>query len=107
MSGVEVRRSERDGCQCPPYVTCAHFEGRRVWMIENARAFELHRDFKGHFFAYSLFGPTNEFRLEDCCGYEHVNVAAETLQTDSLPAAEAEFERRAEELRKAPVEECL
>lgn len=90
-----LARSEgRDGCPCPPYVRCAHFGGQRVWLVENLRSLQVHPDFQGQVPAYAVFGPTKLFLPHDCCGYEHVHMAALTLESDSLAAAEAEFHRR-------------
>jgi hypothetical protein len=94
-------RAERDGCGCPPWVRCVHFEGVILGMSERDKislpGCPLCRGGKEH--ALSGFG-VHTFRepLQRCaCGYpgwfDSQEIGA-SAGFDNLPAAEAEFRRR-------------
>ena len=79
------RRAERDGCGCPAFaVQCAHFEGQTVRLVDvNPLVYSVHGPFPGC--------PTTPCAAcPSVCSY---------IRND-LPAAEAEFAKRAEEPRQ-------
>lgn len=111
MSGVEVPRSERDGCQCPPWVIrCVHFEGRILILAGHSNGDDnvghTCGDTGMHFSPYELHLGLRWMACvrSDGCHAQTIDCRGEVcLSFPDLPAAEAEFERRAEELRQAPV----
>ena len=84
---LSLERAARDGkpfgfkeCStCPEEVRCAHFEGRVVHLW-------LTRPFGA---GYSVCGPDDEYVP---------GMHGDSFVTDDLPAAEAEFHRREQEL---------
>lgn len=116
MRGVEVRRSE---CPiCPPWVLrCVHFEGQILVLSANGSDPSL--------WGHTCAGGDMPFMGEGYAVHQgpkfiHCSRGGDCLAIcidcegrvcswfyDDLPAAEAEFERRAEELRQALVEEVV
>ena len=83
---------------CPPGIKmCAHLDGRVVWLAENRRLIE-HQGITTSTQRWSVFGPKT---IGQCgCPVDHVVMAWHLIYpTDSLPDAEAEFERRCALLR--------
>lgn len=79
------RRAERDGCGCPAFaVRCAHFEGQTVRLVDVNPL------------VYSVHGPFPGCPATPCAACPRV---CSYIRND-LPAAEAEFEKRAAELRQ-------
>ena len=87
-------RAKRDGCGCPPWLTaCVHFGELTLWLGT------LCPQCPDSLPKYAVALGT----LVDCwCDEDHANlevVTGEAFRTDDLPSAQAEFDRRAEELR--------
>lgn len=36
MTSPNGHRAERDGCGCPPWVRCVHFDGQILWLVDRA-----------------------------------------------------------------------
>lgn len=86
---------------CPQgIVRCAHYDGRVVWLSDQL-AGQRH-DYGRHWdIRWGVLGP--ETPLQCVCSTDHLVMhTLDVLGTDSLPEAEAEFERRAELLRSEP-----
>ena len=88
----------RDGCGCPPWVVaCAHFDERVLWLIDgNIRCSAPCRMNHTHQDDYLIRGPG--IPLLDARCPDLVMPGQETI-FPALPSAQAEFARRAEELR--------
>ena len=89
---------DRDGCTCPPWVVCGHFGGKILWLVDRN---SLSARCGG---SKPRFGVGLGSEVAPCSACEgHAALwgfmTRETaFDTDSLPAAEAEFEARNREL---------
>jgi hypothetical protein len=99
-------RAERDGCGCPPWVRCVHFEGQVLTLRDNVAAKALHDAScisQGFVYPYSVaIGGT--LRPAGCCDMDCFWNSQDLIDCPDLPAAEAEFRRREEELRAVDVQ---
>ena len=102
LAGLEARQSE---CTiCPAWVVrCAHFDGLVLLLADNAAS---NHDAYCQPAPFSVCGPLAEPQWDECpncqadVGFDIDPATADAaFLSDSLPAAEAEFERRAEALR--------
>jgi hypothetical protein len=95
-------RDPRQECGCPRWVRCVHFDGRVLWLADEqpaCAALPLHKP-------PGLFGVYGPGALSACnCGVNHLTFErgeSDYFWSNSLPAAEAELERREEALRLEP-----
>lgn len=92
------RRDLESECPiCPRWVLwCAHFDGRIVILSKTPND---HNCCGGSDALPYNVGIATGFHECSCAGCDHIMAAGDGVYYDSLPAAEAEFERRAEALR--------
>jgi len=91
-------------CGCPEWVRmCAHFEERRLALVDEMAAAKTHDCFLGNYlggrFGVSLGGDA----LVDCseCDNQVFAITTVSYLSSDLPAAEAEFHRREQELLRS------
>lgn len=92
-------RAKRDGCGCPPWVRCIHFDGQILWLGD--REHVTYRAIVGRDHTEpSRFGIASGTGTYPCeCGRGHIKlngILPLEKSFDSLPEAEAEFLHRAE-----------
>ena len=104
-------RAERDGCGCPPWGECAHWDAHVLWLSRRQDAYAFVGD--NHFIGSVAFvvQEGTEDSLAPCnadCGSWHTQMKAPLLNRTSHPtrhAALAEFLRR-ERILLGREEEC-
>lgn len=101
MSPEQDTRAKRDGCECPEWVRCVHFEGQILWLADMHHP-ALHRalDRGGHIGLRGRWCTLGGDSVRPCtCGAPaHLILAGRTTPlyyTDSLPEAQARFQRQA------------
>ena len=97
---LSLERAQRE-CGCPEWVVrCAHWDGQVLVLDETSEKQPGPRKHAGFRTATFLVGTHPERHKCDCCG-TGVFMPSESqvfFETDDLPAAEAEFHRREQEL---------
>lgn len=97
-----AKRAARDGCGCPPWVMrCVHFEGQIVSINDQFAAAAAHdcqrfSEYTSKTFAVGT--STKYLSCPDCEVGPFLNGCNYGVFPD-LPSAQAEFDKRAEELR--------
>lgn len=96
-----MRSAERDGCGCPAQVIrCAHWEGWILWLSPNG----THSYSGAHsgpiYGRYTVWAGRVPLEPLPCNvpGHLALSIEGEGFDTDDLPAADAEFDRREAEL---------
>jgi hypothetical protein len=94
-------RAERDGCACPPWVRCIHFDGVILGLSERDKiSLPGCSDCGGGKERTNVAFGVHTFRepVQHCpCGYPgwlSSQVVTPSMSFPDLPAAEAEFRRR-------------
>ena len=84
--------------QCPEsIISCAHMDGRVVWLVDQPLG-KPHATGRPSVYHWAVEGPDAPSKCG--CGADHVVIwEPEGYLTDSLPDAEAEYERRCALLR--------
>ncbi len=105
MSGSNGHRAERDGCGCPPWARCVHFDGQVLTLCDEFAAKALHDAdcLLQHWpkqYSVAIVGGVSPAQCG--CNMECFWNSQGMATFDDLAAAEAEFHRRAEELRASP-----
>lgn len=98
MTPEQDARGKRDGCECPAWVRCAHFEGQILWLADRehptllmALSSQSHVTYRGRWTVF--LGAT----IGRCrCGEHPVlrERKGDYGHHATLPEAQAEFDRR-------------